>query len=251
MTASKEKLTVQATSTKAGESAMIRRISLVEIIGNILLSAFKLFAGIAGNSGAMVSDAVHSLSDVFAVAFASGLAKNGAKPVLCIVSSFLQRTFDQLLLDLSLDRSPATILVGNAIINPGDATHCGIYDIAMQSSIPNLIGLAPTTKEEYLAMFDWALEQTNALVVIREPSAVVSAGREVTFTDAGLRCYEVAERGTKVAFIGLGNFFQLAGQAKTALKDKAGIEATVINPRIYSTLDEKMLESLKAEHESY
>ena len=66
MTTNKEKLTVQTTSTKAGESAMIRRISLVGIIGNIFLSAFKLFAGIAGNSGAMVSDAVHSLSDVFA-----------------------------------------------------------------------------------------------------------------------------------------------------------------------------------------
>lgn len=66
MTTNKEKLTVQTTSTKASESAMIRRISLVGIIGNILLSAFKLFAGIAGSSGAMVSDAVHSLSDVFA-----------------------------------------------------------------------------------------------------------------------------------------------------------------------------------------
>lgn len=66
MTTNNEKLTVQTTSTKAGENAIIRRISLVGIIGNIFLSAFKLFAGIAGNSGAMVSDAVHSLSDVFA-----------------------------------------------------------------------------------------------------------------------------------------------------------------------------------------
>ena len=48
------------------ETSMIRRISLVGIVGNVALSAFKLFAGIVGNSGAMVSDAVHSLSDVFA-----------------------------------------------------------------------------------------------------------------------------------------------------------------------------------------
>ena len=66
MTTNNEKLTVQAVSTKASENTIIRRISLVGIIGNIFLSAFKLFAGIAGNSGAMVSDAVHSLSDVFA-----------------------------------------------------------------------------------------------------------------------------------------------------------------------------------------
>ena len=66
MTTNKEKLTVKTAPAGAGENAIIRRISLVGIIGNIFLSAFKLFAGIAGSSGAMVSDAVHSLSDVFA-----------------------------------------------------------------------------------------------------------------------------------------------------------------------------------------
>ncbi len=67
MTANKENRT-ESVPSKVGinENAIIRRISLAEIVGNVALSAFKLFAGIAGNSGAMVSDAVHSLSDVFA-----------------------------------------------------------------------------------------------------------------------------------------------------------------------------------------
>lgn len=73
----------QKTETLAAEkeNRIIRQVSLVGIVGNIILSAFKLFAGVIGNSGAMVSDAVHSLSDVFAtfIAFLGiCLAKRGA-----------------------------------------------------------------------------------------------------------------------------------------------------------------------------
>ncbi|MCI8478650.1 MAG: cation transporter [Oscillospiraceae bacterium] len=71
MTTNKENLTVKAVSkSEIDEGTMIRHISLIGIIGNVVLSAFKLFAGVAGNSGAMVSDAVHSLSDVFATLIA-------------------------------------------------------------------------------------------------------------------------------------------------------------------------------------
>lgn len=71
MTANKENR-IKSVPSKAEirENAMIRRISMVGIAGNVALSAFKLFAGIAGRSGAMVSDAVHSLSDVFATLIA-------------------------------------------------------------------------------------------------------------------------------------------------------------------------------------
>lgn len=189
------------------------------------------------------------IAEQHAVAVASGLARNGAKPVLCIVSSFMQRTYDQMLLDLSLDSSPAVILVSNAGINPGDATHCGIYDIAMTNSIPNLICLAPTTTEEYLAMFDWALERADAPVMIREPSMPIPAGHEVTFTPSDVGKYEIAEQGRKVALLGLGNFYHRAVQVKALLKEKTGIDATLINPRTWSALDERTLEDLKVGHE--
>lgn len=88
------------------------------------------------------------------MAFASGLARNGAKPVLLAVSSFMQRTFDQLMQDLALNSSPATILVFLGNLSPADATHCGIFDISMMSNIPGLVCLAPAAKEEYFAMLD-------------------------------------------------------------------------------------------------
>ncbi len=188
------------------------------------------------------------IAEQHAVAVAAGLASSGAKPVLCIVASFMQRAFDQLLLNLSLDKSPAIILVSNATINPGDATHCGIYDIAMTSPIPNLICLAPATVEEYLAMFDWALEQVEAPVMIREPGMLISAGRNIAFTDADVGKYEITERGSKVALLGLGNFYHRAAQVKALLKEKAGVDATLINPRTWSALDEGTLEKLKAAH---
>lgn len=188
------------------------------------------------------------IAEEHAVAFASGLAKNGAKPVLLAISSFMQRTYDQLMQDLALNSSPATILVFLGNLSPGDATHCGIFDISMMSNIPGLVCLAPATKEEYLAMLDWSIEQTSVPVVIRVPSAVVSCENTEGLTEADFYRYQTVEKGSRVALMGLGNFFGLAGQVKELLKEKAGIEATVINPRIYSALDREMLESLKTDH---
>lgn len=189
------------------------------------------------------------IAEEHAVAFASGLAKNGAKPVLMIVSSFMQRTYDQLMQDLALNQSPATILVFLAALSPGDATHNGCFDIPMADSIPGLVCLAPTTKEEYFSMLDWSMEQTDVPVMIRVPSSVISAGKEVPFSGSEWNKYQITEKGNKVAIIGLGNFFPLAEQVKSLLKQKTDVDATVINPRIYSVLDKDTLEALKKSHD--
>lgn len=188
------------------------------------------------------------IAEEHAVAFASGLAKNGAKPVLMAVSSFMQRTYDQLMQDLALNKTPATILLFLANLSPGDATHCGIFDIPMMSSIPGLLCLAPATKEEYLAMLEWSMEQTDGPVVIRVPSSVVSDPRVSAVSAEDFCKYQIVEKGNKAAIIGLGSFFGLAEQVRETLLKNSGINATVINPHIYSDTDGDMLESLKAEH---
>lgn len=189
------------------------------------------------------------IAEEHAVAFASGLAKNGAKPVLMIISSFMQRTYDQLMQDLALNGNPATILVFLGALSPGDATHNGCFDIPMAGSIPNLVCLAPATKEEYFAMLEWSMEQTKVPVMIRVPSVVISAGKDSVFGNADLCRYQITEKGSKVAILGLGSFFTLAGQIRDLLKQKTGIGATVINPRIYSSLDKDTLDSLKEKHD--
>lgn len=91
----------------------------------------------------------------------SGIAKNGCKPVFATYSSFIQRTYDQISQDLCINNNPATILVnGASIYSMNDVTHLGIFDIPLISNIPNIVYLAPTSKEEYLAMLDWSSENS-------------------------------------------------------------------------------------------
>lgn len=189
------------------------------------------------------------IAEEHAVAYASGLAKNGAKPILAVLSSFIQRTYDQLSQDLALNNSPATILVCWGAISGADATHLGIFDIPMISNIPNIVYLAPTCKEEYLKMLDWSVEQTQYPVAIRVPYGnVISTGIDDTTDYSILNKFKVEEQGEKIALIGLGNFLPLAKEVKQELKKQLNINATVINPRFITGLDNELLENLKQNH---
>ncbi len=190
-----------------------------------------------------------AISEEHAIAYISGLAKNGAKPILAVLSSFIQRTYDQLSQDLALNNSPATILVYWGGISSQDATHLGIFDIPLISNIPNLVYLAPTCKEEYLRMLDWSVEQTQYSVAIRVPfGEFVVTGIEDNTDYSILNTYQVVEKGSEVAILGLGNFFGLAKNVKAELKEKLGINATLINPKFITGIDEELLESIKANH---
>ena len=186
-----------------------------------------------------------------AVALASGIAAAGGKPVYGVYSTFIQRTYDQLSQDLCINNSPATIIVAwGSVYGMNDVTHLGLYDIPMMSTIPNLVYLAPTSREEYLAMLDWSIDQTDHPVAIRMPGGpLISTGEAVKPDFSRLNEYQVAHRGAKVALLGLGSFFSLAQQAAALLKTQTGIDATVINPRFITGLDEKLLRELTADHD--
>lgn len=186
-----------------------------------------------------------------AVALASGIAAAGGKPVYGVYSTFIQRTYDQLSQDLCINNSPATIIVAwGSVYGMNDVTHLGLYDIPMMSGIPNLVYLAPTSREEYLAMLDWSIDQTDHPVAIRMPGGpLISTGEAVKPDFSRLNEYQVAHRGAKVALLGLGSFFSLAQQAAALLKTQTGIDATVINPRFITGLDEKLLRELTADHD--
>lgn len=187
------------------------------------------------------------IAEEHGVAMASALAKGGCKPVFWVLSSFVQRTYDQLSHDLALNKNPAVILIGWNGISGGDATHLGTFDIPLISNIPNLVYLAPTTKEEYLSMLDWGIEQASHPVVIRIPSTVVHAEKETEKTFEQLNTYKVEQQGSKVALIAAGSFFELGRRAAAKLAEQ-GITATLVNPRYLTGLDENLLNSLKADH---
>lgn len=185
-----------------------------------------------------------------AVAMASGLAKNGAHPVFATYSTFFQRTYDQLSQDVCINKNPATFLVfWSSMYTMNDVTHLCIYDIPLMSNIPNLVYLAPTSREEYIAMLDWSISQEEHPVAIRVPVPSVGSSARKARTDySKLDTYELVKKGSRVAIIGLGNFYELGEKAAEELK-KQGINATLINPLYITGIDRDMLDELKEEHQ--
>ena len=190
------------------------------------------------------------IAEEHAVALASGIAANGGKPVYGVYSTFLQRTYDQLSQDLCINNNPAVILVNAAsVYGMNDVTHLGLYDIGMMSNIPNMVYLAPTCKEEYFSMLEWGMNQKDHPVAIRVPAmGVIASGVEDTTDYSKLNKYEVTKAGKDVAVIALGDFYQLGQSVVTKLSNENNIEATLINPKYITGIDEELLESLKKEH---
>jgi 1-deoxy-D-xylulose-5-phosphate synthase len=190
------------------------------------------------------------IAEEHAVAMASGIATNGGKPVYGVFSTFIQRTYDQLSQDLCINNNPALILVFWASISSmTDVTHLGYFDIPLISNIPNMVYLAPTNKEEYFAMMEWGIKQTSHPVAIRVPAnGVISSGEKADEDYGLLNRYKITAHGSKVAILGLGSFYKLGESVVEELKNKANIDATLINPRYITGLDTAVLEDLKKNH---
>ena len=189
------------------------------------------------------------IAEEHAVALCSGISANGGKPVYGVYSSFIQRAFDQLSQDLCINDNPVTILTFAAsVYGMNDVTHLGIFDIPLMSNIPNLVYLAPTNYEEYFAMLDWSVTQRSHPVAIRVPYAVVHSDRPVRQDYGDLNKYELTQKGSKIALIGLGSFYPLAEETARAIEERTDTKPTLINPIYISGTDDELLESLKAEH---
>ena len=185
-----------------------------------------------------------------AVAMISGMAKGGLHPVWTVYSTFIQRTYDQIAQDLCINANPAVInVVGGGINSMNDITHICLFDIPMLCSIPGLIYLAPTTCEEYFAMMRWAIQQDQKPIAIRTPSnGVVHTAEPVDAEYGYAPKYKVMHRGSKVAIIAAGSFYQKGENVVRLLADK-GVDATLINPRYLNAVDVDVLNALKDDHQ--
>lgn len=185
-----------------------------------------------------------------AVAMCSGIAKNGGKPIFGTNATFIQRTYDQISQDVCINKSPVTMIMNyTSVLGLNDVTHLGIYTIAMLGNIPELVYLAPTCKEEYLAMLDWSIEQQEHPVVISIPGNGVHAAKYPVASDySQINKYQVCKKGDTVAVLALGDFFQLGEEAVSEIEKQTGRQVTLINPRYASGLDLELLEDLKKDH---
>lgn len=190
------------------------------------------------------------IAEEHAVALASGIATNGGKPVFGVFSTFIQRAYDQLSQDLAINNSPAVILVFfGSLTSMNDVTHLCFFDIPLICNIPNIVYLAPTSKEEYFAMLNWSMRQHEHPVAIRVPvNGVIASHNPVDSDYSDLNRYQINKKGSKVAIIALGSFYELGEKTVDVLHQKYGIDATLINPRYISGIDSEMLNSLKHDH---
>ncbi len=186
------------------------------------------------------------IAEQSAVDVASGLAKGGMRPVVGFVSSFLQRAYDQFSQDIALNKQPATFVVFyGTMFGMNDETHLGFFDISLLSNIPNLLYLAPTCKEEFDSMLDWAVRQNELAVVIRTPGAIANANPAIELLDDySTPKYDIVRQGENVALIGAGSMFAFMEHAADNLSSQ-GVNVTLINPRNLSTLDSAALDTLK------
>ena len=184
-----------------------------------------------------------------AVTMASAIAKAGCKPIFATNATFLQRTYDQIDQEMCLNNAPATIIVTHAsIYGHHNDTHIGILDIPLLSNIPNLKYLAPANKEEYIAMLDWSIEQNNTPVAIRVPWTGVTYSDYDVSKEYDIVSYKIINYGTDICIIALGGFFDLGKKVASLLKERKGIEATLINPRFITGVDTETLDWVAENH---
>lgn len=190
------------------------------------------------------------IAEEHAISMAGGIAKNGGKPVFFTRATFFQRAYDQISQDICINKLPITmLLINSSVYAATDMTHIGVFDIAMMSNIPNLVMLAPANKQEYLAMLDWSIEQNEYPVAIRPPrNGVYYAAYEVDKDFSTLNKFQMTVRGEEIAVIALGDFYQLGEEVIQLIRDEIHVNASLINPRYASGIDELLLSELPRTH---
>ncbi len=184
------------------------------------------------------------ITEPHAVTFSAGLAKGGLKPVVAIYSTFLQRSYDQLIHDIALQKLPVVFCVDRAgLVGRDGPTHHGVFDISYTRNLPGFVVMAPKDGTELELMMEKAVEWEKP-VVIRYPRAkarqLVSTS---SFVPLEVGKAELLRRGNDLAILAVGSMVNTALMASELLSRK-GIESTVVNARFIKPLDAEMLEEL-------
>lgn len=182
------------------------------------------------------------------VTSAVAMATRGIRPVVFMNSTFLQRAYDQLVHDVALNDAPIVMIVRGGTISSESATHQGSLDISFIKNIPNLEYLTPTNLEEMMSMLKWAIKQTDTPILIRQPEKPVIHG-QASQTNYSNIDYNVAHQGNKVAIMAVGDFWQLGEKVRELMKQQLHIDASLINPKSVTGIDQQDLHYLQEDHD--
>jgi 1-deoxy-D-xylulose-5-phosphate synthase len=175
-----------------------------------------------------------------AVAFAAGMAKAGARPVVDIYSTFLQRSYDQIFQEVALQNLPVVFCLDRAgLVGADGPTHHGIYDLSYLRVFPNMVVMAPSDEKDIEPMFAFALKHTSP-VAIRYPRAnLYTIDRKVQPVELGQA--EILEWETDGMLLACGPMVGSCLQAATMLRNEHGMRVGVINARFVKPLDRRTI----------
>ena len=179
------------------------------------------------------------LAEQHAVTLATGLAMGGRRPIVCIYSTFLQRAFDQLLMDVALHNQPVVFMIDRAgVTGPDGPSHHGAFDLAYLRMIPGLSIAAPSTAEELGGMLEAALAHPGP-VAIRYPKAGVDAIPSPPYEPIPVGEWQELRSGTDVLLLAVGRMVPIASKAAVLLEE-SGISCGLVNARWVKPLDPRL-----------
>ena len=180
------------------------------------------------------------IAEGHAVCFASGLARQGLRPVVSIYSTFLQRAYDQIIEDVCLQNAPVVFCLDRAgIVGEDGATHQGVFDIAYLRNLPNLALMAPKDGLELEEMLEWAINSGRP-TAIRYPRDKAANCKLQIANNLQLGRAEVLKEGKDFLVIALGSMVAPSLEAVEQL-EKEGLSGTLINARFVKPLDINLL----------
>ena len=181
------------------------------------------------------------LAEQHAVTLAAGLAMGGKRPVVFIYSTFLQRAFDQLLMDVALHEQPVVFMIDRAgVTGPDGPSHHGAFDLAYLRMIPGMAIAAPSSATELAGMLETAIDHPGP-VAIRYPKATVDAIPSPPYDPVPFGVWDELRTGTDVLLLAVGRMVPAAEKAAVLVADR-GISCGVVNARWIKPLDPRLAE---------
>lgn len=183
------------------------------------------------------------IAEGHSVTFAAGLARAGMKPFVCLYSSFLQRSYDNIIHDVALQKLPVVICLDRAgLVGEDGPTHHGVFDISFLRHIPNLVAMAPKDENELRDMMKFASQYMDGPVTIRYPRGTGTAKAErKTYKKIDLGKAEIIRNGDDAVILSIGEMTPIAMDAADIL-ERDGISVTVANMRFIRPLDTELLD---------
>ena len=168
------------------------------------------------------------------------MAVSGLKPVFAVYSSFLQRSYDQLIHDIAIQNLPVTICIDRAgVVGNDGETHQGLFDLAFLSEIPNFVIMAPKDFKEFDKMLEYAVN-LNKPVAIRYPRGGEGKNKFDKCEEVKTGKAEIIKEGKDITIVAIGKMVDKAVEVGKIL-EKENIDAEIINARFLKPLDKETI----------